>query len=53
MATTFLRAPEGEWVRMACRSDLTDDGIGLCTGDLYDRGGRVAQITQPLLVRRR
>ncbi|GLZ00933.1 thioesterase family protein [Actinoplanes sp. NBRC 103695] len=53
MATTFLRPPEGEWVRLACRSDVADDGIGLCTGDLSDRRGRAAQVTQPLLVRKR
>jgi acyl-Coa thioesterase superfamily protein/acyl-CoA thioesterase superfamily protein len=53
MATTFLRPPEGEWVRLACRSDIAEDGIGLCTGDLADRAGRVAQVSQPLLVRQR
>lgn len=53
MATTFLRPPAGEWVRLACRSEVADDGIGLCTGDLSDRSGRVAQVTQPLLVRKR
>ena len=53
MATTFLRPPAGEWVRLAARSDVTEDGIGLCTGDLFDQNGRVAQVTQPLLVRKR
>lgn len=53
MATTMLRPPEGEWVRMDCRSEVAADGIGLCTGDLADPAGRVAQVTQPLLVRKR
>ncbi|MFG1609349.1 thioesterase family protein [Actinoplanes sp. NPDC049265] len=53
MATTFLREPVGDWVRLACRTDVTADGIGLCTGDLSDPGGRFAQVTQPLLVRQR
>jgi hypothetical protein len=53
MATTFLRPPVGEWVRLHCRTELTDDGLGLCTGDLTDRSGKVAQVTQPLLVRKR
>jgi hypothetical protein len=53
MTTTLMRPAEGEWVHLACRTDLTADGLGLTHGDLSDGGGRLGVVSQPLLVRRR
>jgi hypothetical protein len=53
MTTTMLRPAEGEWVRLACRSEVTADGLGLCTGTLSDESGTVGAVSQPLLVRSR
>jgi Thioesterase-like superfamily len=53
MTTTLLRPADGEWVHLACRTDLTADGVGLTHGDLADPGGRVGVVSQPLLVRHR
>lgn len=53
MTTTLLRPPQGEWVHLACRTQLAGDGLGLAHGDLYDPAGLVGEVTQPLLVRQR
>jgi hypothetical protein len=53
MTTTLLRPPSGEWVFMACRTHLTDDGVGLARADLFDPHGFVGEVAQPLLVQRR
>ena len=53
MTTTLLRPPDGEWVHLACRTELSSDGFGLTHGDLYDAGGHLGEVSQPLLVRRR
>ncbi len=53
MTTHLLREPTGEWVQLAARTMLGDDGIGLCTGTLSDAHGVVGEVTQPLLVRAR
>jgi hypothetical protein len=53
MTTTLLREPAGEWVHLACRTDLSGDGLGLAHGDLADPDGPVGEVSQPLLVRRR
>jgi hypothetical protein len=53
MTTTLLRAPAGEWVHLACRTHLTDDGIGLAHADLFDTDGFIGEVSQPLLVQRR
>jgi Thioesterase-like superfamily len=53
MATTLLREPVGEWVHLDCRTQLTDDGLGLCSGVLSDAQGAVGEVSQPLLVRER
>jgi len=53
MTTTLLRPPAGEWVHMACRTHLTDDGVGLAHADLFDTHGFVGEVTQPLLVQKR
>jgi hypothetical protein len=53
MTTTLLRPAEGEWVHLACRTLLGDDGLGLTEGDLFDLTGKIGQVAQPLLVRAR
>jgi hypothetical protein len=47
---TLHRYPEGEWVLLAARSDLADDGIGSTSGILSDTAGPLGTVTQPLLV---
>src|SRR3954447_2047297 len=53
MATTLLREPDGEWVHLDCRTQLAEDGLGLCSGVLSDEQGAVAEVSQPLLVQQR
>jgi hypothetical protein len=53
MATTLLREPAGEWVHLDCRTQLAEDGLGLCSGVLSDERGAVGEVSQPLLVRER
>ena len=53
MATTLLREPAGEWVHLDCRTQLSDDGLGLCTGVLSDAAGALGEVSQPLLVQQR
>ncbi|MEV4344072.1 thioesterase family protein [Actinoplanes sp. NPDC049596] len=53
MSTALLREPAGEWVHLSCRTALSNDGLGLCTGELYDAEGALGAVTQPLLVRAR
>ena len=36
MTATLLRPPAGEWVHLACRTYLADDGFGLARADLFD-----------------
>ncbi len=53
MTATLLRPSAGEWVHLACRTHLTDDGVGLAHADLFDTDGFVGEVAQPLLVQRR
>ncbi|MEV0404556.1 thioesterase family protein [Actinoallomurus sp. NPDC050550] len=53
MTTTLLRHPDGEWVHMDCRTHLGDDGLGLTQAALSDPDGRLGDVAQPLLIRRR
>src|SRR4051794_13660713 len=53
MTATLLREPGAEWVHMACRTILSDDGLGLAEATLPDEQGRVGRVAQPLLVRAR
>lgn len=53
MTTTLLRPAVGDWVHLACRTTLSDDGLGLTEGDLYDFSGKIGQVSQPLVVRER
>ncbi|MCO6004671.1 thioesterase family protein [Actinoallomurus purpureus] len=53
MTTTLLRHPDGDWVHLDCRTDLSDDGLGLTHATLSDPDGQLGTVAQPLLVRRR
>jgi acyl-CoA thioesterase len=53
MTATLLRPPVGEWVRLECRTHLTDDGLGLAHADMFDSDGFIGEAVQPLLVQRR
>ena len=53
MTTTLLRPAAGEWVHLSCRTVLSDDGLGLAAGELYDLAGGIGQVAQPLVVRAR
>ncbi len=53
MTTTLLRPADGEWVHLACATELSADGLGLAHGDLYDLTGHLGEVVQPLLVRER
>jgi len=53
MTATVLRETGGEWVHMACRTILSDDGLGLAEAALSDASGKIGQVAQPLLVRAR
>ncbi len=53
MTTHLLREAEGEWVHLACRTAISDNGLGLCTGVISDDRGVLGEVSQPLLVRAR
>jgi acyl-Coa thioesterase superfamily protein len=53
MTATLLRPPAGEWVRLACRTTLASDGVGLAHADLFDPDGLIGEVAQPLLVQKR
>jgi hypothetical protein len=53
MTTTLLRHPDGEWVHLACATELSDDGLGLTRGVLSDKHGKVGEVSQPLVIRQR
>ena len=53
MTVTLLRPPVGVWVHLACRTHLTDDGVGLAHANVFDTNGFVGEVAQPLLVQKR
>ncbi len=53
MTTHLTREPDGEWVHLACRTQIAADGIGLALGTLSDARGSIGEVSQPLLVRAR
>jgi hypothetical protein len=40
-------------VHLSCRSQIADDGIGLCLGTISDARGSIGTVSQPLLVQAR
>jgi hypothetical protein len=53
MTTHLTREPDGEWVHLACRTQIAADGIGLCLGTLSDARGSIGEVSQPLLIQAR
>jgi hypothetical protein len=53
MTTTLMRPAGGDWVFMACRTELTADRLGLAHADLYGTDGHLGEVSQPLLIRHR
>lgn len=49
LTVAFLRGPVGEWVCVDSRTDVGDDGVGLCVSRIGDVRGRVGVATQSLL----
>ena len=50
VTVTLHRYPVGDWVLLAARSDLAEDGLGSTSGILSDQSGAIGTVTQPLLV---
>jgi hypothetical protein len=50
LAIHVARPPRGEWIGLAARTDLGDDGTGLARSVLHDRGGVVGDAIQTLFV---
>jgi hypothetical protein len=53
LTVTLHRPAEGEWVGMAARTDLDDQGVGVADARLYDEGGPIGRGVQTLLIRKR
>jgi len=53
MTVALLRPPVGVSVHLACRTHLTDDGVGLAHANLFDTNGFIGEVAQPLLVQKR
>jgi Thioesterase-like superfamily len=53
MTATLLRPAVGEWVHLAARTTISEDGLGLAEGEMFDQSGKIGQVAQPLLVRER
>jgi acyl-CoA thioesterase len=45
-----VRAPRGEWIGLAARTELSDDGTGVARSTLHDRAGAVGSAAQTLFV---
>jgi hypothetical protein len=53
MTATLLREPTRDWVHLAARTIVSEDGLGLAEGEMFDMSGKIGQVAQPLLVRER
>lgn len=53
MTCHLTRQAQGEWVHLACRTSIGENGLGLCTGTISDGTGVLGEVAQPLLVRGR
>ena len=53
LTVTLHRPAEGEWVGIAARTDLDDQGVGVADALLYDEGGPIGRGIQTLLIRKR
>jgi hypothetical protein len=50
LSIRVLRPPQGEWIALAARSDLREDGTGVATSILHDTDGPVGSAAQTLFV---
>ncbi|HEX9260715.1 MAG TPA: hypothetical protein VF855_14335, partial [Acidimicrobiales bacterium] len=46
----LLRPPRGEWIGMASKTHLGDQGYGLAESALFDERGRFGRSVQSLIV---
>lgn len=53
LSVHIFRAPLGEWVCLAARTDIGPDGRGMSTAGLFDRQGLFGQTVQSLIIERR
>lgn len=47
------RLPDGQDFGLRARGSIGPDGIGVTTGEIFDRGGFIGTVAQTLLVQRR
>ncbi len=52
LSAHLVREPRGEWIAVAAQTELSAEGRGLATGNLYDREGWIGVAAQTLIVRR-
>src|SRR5919197_379310 len=50
LSIQVLRPPRGEWIGLAARTELSDDGTGVARSTLHDRDGPVGSAAQTLFV---
>lgn len=50
MTLTLGREPAGEWINLSARSHIADSSTGFTQGELFDQGGLIGSVGQPLLV---
>jgi acyl-CoA thioesterase len=50
LSIQLAREPRGEWIGLAARTTLTDEGTGVARSTLHDRDGAVGDATQTLFV---
>jgi hypothetical protein len=50
LAIQVTRPPRGEWIGLAARTELGDDGTGVARSVLHDRDGAVGSASQTLFV---
>jgi hypothetical protein len=50
LTVSLSRPPEGGWIGMETDGIVQPTGTGLSIGQIYDRGGRVGQSAQSLLI---
>jgi acyl-CoA thioesterase len=50
LSIQVLRHPRGEWIGLAARTELSDDGTGVARSTLHDDDGAVGNAAQTLFV---
>ncbi len=52
LSANLVREPRGEWIGVAAQTELSVEGGGVASGNLYDREGWIGVAAQTLIVRR-